>query len=178
MRAVVRPVLLVAAVLFCLGGCGSQEGGTLRVSSPSFAGGERIPVLHTCDGANVSPALEWATPPSGTRSLAVIMDDPDARGWVHWVLFDLPADALSLPEGIPADAPEPAGGVHGKGTAAIGYVGPCPPEHDGPHHYSFRVYALDSRLGLPSGASKVEVERAMRGHILSSGELMGTYSRP
>jgi len=108
----------------------------------------------------------------------VIMDDPDARGWVHWVLFDLPGDVRSLPEGIAPDAPEPAGGAPGKGTAAIGYVGPCPPQHDGPHRYSFRVYALDSKLGLPSGASKMDVDRAMRGHILSSGELVGTYSRP
>jgi Raf kinase inhibitor-like YbhB/YbcL family protein len=177
-RAAVFPLTLMVAVLACFGGCRSLEHGTLRVSSPAFADGGRIPVLHTCDGGNISPALEWTAPPANTRSLAVIMDDPDARGWVHWVLFDLPADVRSLPEGIPPSAPHPAGGVYGKGNAGIGYVGPCPPEHGGPHRYSFRVYALDSRLDLPSGASKAEVKRAMRGHVLSSGELVGMYSRP
>jgi Raf kinase inhibitor-like YbhB/YbcL family protein len=178
MRAVVFPLMLIATLALCLDGCGSQESSALRVSSPAFENGERIPVQYTCDGANVSPPLQWMAPPSGTRSLSMIMDDPDARGWVHWVLFDLPADVRSLPEGIPPDALKPMGGVHGRGTAAVGYVGPCPPEHDGPHHYSFRVYALDSRLELPSGTSKTDVERAMRGHILMSGELVGIYSRP
>jgi Raf kinase inhibitor-like YbhB/YbcL family protein len=171
-------VALAVGLSLSLCGCSSREGALLRVSSPAFTDGGRIPAVYTCDGANVSPPLQWSPPPEGTRSLALIMDDPDARGWVHWVLFDLPADLRALPGSVPSDAPEPAGGVHGKGTAVAGYFGPCPPEHGGPHHYSFRVYALDSRLGLATGASKEEVERAMRGHILSSGELVGTYSRP
>jgi Raf kinase inhibitor-like YbhB/YbcL family protein len=106
------------------------------------------------------------------------MDDPDARGWVHWVLFDLPADTRGLEEGIPPDAVSPAGGVHGRGNAGAGYFGPCPPENRGPHRYSFRVYALDARLELPTGSSKAEVDAAMSGHVLATGELVGVYERP
>jgi Raf kinase inhibitor-like YbhB/YbcL family protein len=175
MRTFVFPSMLLGAMALCLCGCGSHA---VDVSSPAFVDGGRIPAAHTCDGANISPALQWSALPSGTQSLVVIMDDPDARGWVHWVLFNVPGDTRSLPDGLAADDPAPAGGVHGRGTAAVGYVGPCPPEHGGQHRYTFRVYALDSRLGLPSGATKEDVERAMRGHVLSSGTLKGTYSRP
>jgi hypothetical protein len=178
MRTVALATALAAVTSICLVGCGGVSVESLEVSSAAFQQGERIPVVHTCDGDNVSPPLGWSAPPDGTLSLTVIMDDPDARGWVHWVLFDLPADTRALAEGIPPDAPTPAGGIHGSGNSGAGYFGPCPPEHRGPHRYSFRVYALDSPLGLPSGSSKAEVGAAMQGHVLAMGELTGTYERP
>jgi Raf kinase inhibitor-like YbhB/YbcL family protein len=166
----------VAAVAYA-GGCGGGGVLTLEVSSASFQDGHQIPLVHTCDGDNTSPALSWGGLPDGTASLAVIMDDPDARGWVHWVLFDLPPETRELPEGIVHDSDRPGGGVHGRGNAGVGYFGPCPPKGRGPHRYSFRVYALDSHLGLPAGSSKTEVDAAMRGHIMAMGELVGVYER-
>ena len=170
-------VFLVAVTLGCLGACRSGDTGTLLVSSAAFADGERIPVRYTCDGDNVSPPLRWSEPPEGTRSFAVVMDDPDARGWVHWVLFDLPGGTRALPERVPSESSVRELGVAGSGNAGLGYFGPCPPRGDRPHRYSFRVYALDARLGLPAGAVKRDVERAMIGHVLAAGELTGTYGR-
>lgn len=177
MRILLLTIAMSAALLF-LTGCGTVITPTLQLSSSAFEHGGRIPVAHTCDGANLSPPLSWSAPPEGTASLAVIMDDPDARGFVHWVLFDLPPDVQALAGGIPPDQPIPGGAVQGAGGGGVGYFGPCPPEHRGPHRYSLRVYALDSHLGLPKGASKAEVDAAMRGHILAMGELVGVYERP
>jgi len=154
---------------------------TFDITSAAFEDGGTIPSRHTADGADVSPPLSWQTPPEGTVSLALIVDDPDApRGaWTHWVLYDLPAGQTSLPEGVPTDnaLPELGGARQGVNDFRdIGYGGPSPPP--GPvHHYRFTLYALDSELGLPPGASKAEVEKAMQGHVLGQARLVGTYGR-
>ena len=151
----------------------------LQVESSAFLAGEAIPKRHTCDGDDVSPALSWSEPPAGAESLALILDDPDAPAgtWVHWVLFDIPATSRSLPEGV-SPAPTVEGtGVHGNNSwRRVGYGGPCPPQ--GPaHRYVFRLYALDTTLGLKPGATRQDVDKAMKGHILAQGELMGQYGR-
>lgn len=151
----------------------------LHLRSPAFAEGERIPRDHTCDGADRSPPLRWDPPPPGTRSLALIADDPDAPGgrFIHWVLYAIPPDRTELPEGIP-QAPEVEGiGRQGRNDfGRIGYSGPCPPP--GPaHRYRFALYALDVPLDLPPGARAAEVEAALSGHVLAVGRLMGRYGR-
>src|SRR6476646_449215 len=149
------------------------------ISSASFQNGKDIPKKFTCDGEDVSPALSWTDPPSGSHSFALIADDPDApRGtWTHWVLFDLPSTATSLPEGVPKVGNLPAGGRQGVNDfSKIGYGGPCPPPGK-PHRYFFKLYALNSNLNLKAGVSKQEVEQAIQANILSKAELMGKYGR-
>jgi Raf kinase inhibitor-like YbhB/YbcL family protein len=149
-----------------------------ELTSTGFVHEESIPSKYTCDGEDVSPPLQWGDPPQGTQSFALIMDDPDAPvgTWVHWVLYGLPADARTLPEGVAPDAELVGGGRHGKSSwGRLGYGGPCPPS--GTHRYFFKLYALDAALDLDSGASKEQLLQAMEGHILAQTELMGTYSR-
>lgn len=147
----------------------------LNVTSSAFTAGAAIPRRYTCDGENISPPLAWAGAPAATRSYAIIVDDPDAPHgtWVHWVAWNLPAERTEL---VPGGA---LGGkaVQGTGTGkGIGYEGPCPPP--GPsHRYYFKIYALDTPLDLPAGATKAELEQAMHGHILAQGQVMGTYGR-
>jgi len=148
------------------------------LQSPAFGAGAAIPVRYTCDGEDVSPPLQWGDPPAGTQSLALILEDPDAPAgtWAHWVLFNLPAAARSLPEGIPSDATRPDGSRHGHNDwGRPGYGGPCPP--GGTHRYFFRLYALDTVLDLESGAGREQLLQAMEGHILGQAELMGTHTR-
>ena len=151
----------------------------LTLTSSAFSPGGTIPRKHTCDGPDVSPALNWTDPPAGTQSWALIMDDPDAPvgTWVHWVLYDLPAAARALPENMPKQEQLPDGSRQGRNDfRRTGYGGPCPPA--GPaHRYFFKLYALDAKLGLRAGATKADVERAMQGHILGQAELMGRYGR-
>jgi Raf kinase inhibitor-like YbhB/YbcL family protein len=147
------------------------------MNSRAFKHGESIPVRHSCDGEDVSPELLWTDPPTGTRSFALIMDDPDApRGtWVHWVLFNIPAAARGLPEGVSDADEQPDGGRHGENSwGRSGYGGPCPPS--GTHRYFFKLYALDRTLDLAAQASTADLEAAMQGHILAQAELMGTYA--
>lgn len=135
--------------------------------------GGTIPPRHTCSGADLSPALSWSAPPEGTASFALIVDDPDAPGrtWVHWLAWDLPASARSLPEGV---KPEDPGLIQGTTDfGRVGYGGPCPPPGHGTHRYFVRLYALDRLLGLPAGSSRVQLDAAMKGHVLASTELMG-----
>ena len=151
----------------------------LQLSSTSFKAGEEIPRKFTCDGADGSPELSWTAPPEGTQSFALIMDDPDAPvgTFTHWVLYDLPAQTSTLAEGVSKIDELPAGGRQGRNDfRKIGYGGPCPPPGK-PHRYFFKLYALDRMLSLKPGSSKEDIERAMQGHILESGELMGTYRR-
>jgi Raf kinase inhibitor-like YbhB/YbcL family protein len=151
----------------------------LEISSRSFASGGNIPQRFTCDGEDVSPELHWGEPPAETKSFALIADDPDAPvgTWVHWVLFNLPAATRSLSEGVPKQDALKNGGLHGRNDfRKIGYGGPCPPPGK-PHRYFFKLYALDTALNLKAGATKVDVERAMKGHILAQGEWMGRYGR-
>ena len=150
----------------------------MNLTSPAFTQGQPIPVKFSCKGADVSPALVWSEPPTGTKSFALIMDDPDAPmgTWVHWVLFNIPAAARGLPEGVPTSATLADGSVQGVTSArSAGYHGPCPPS--GTHRYFFKLYALDTALNLTSSADKKAVEAAMEGHILAQAELMGTFSK-
>jgi len=146
---------------------------TILLNSSAFTDGETIPKKYTCDGQDVSPPLSWSGVPTGTKSLLLIVDDPDApRGtWVHWVLLDMPPDLQGLPEGAQGE------GIEGKNDfGRQGYGGPCPPRGSN-HRYYFKLCALDSALGLKAGATKGEAEKAMQGHVLAWGQLMGRYGR-
>jgi len=149
-----------------------------ELTSTAFGAGDPIPRKYTCDGEDTSPPLQWSDPPKGTRSFALIADDPDAPmgTWVHWVLYNLPASVHALPEGVPTDADLPDGSRHGQNSwRRLGYGGPCPP--GGTHRYFFKLYALDAQLDLAVGASKEELLQAMKGHILATTETMGLYTR-
>ena len=151
----------------------------LTIKTPAFDPGQSIPKRYTGEGEDVSPRLEWSEPPSGTRSMALICEDPDAPVgiWVHWVLFNLPAATRSLDEGTPKDRELKNGARHGNNDwKQTGYRGPMPPPGK-PHRYYFRVYALDKTLDLAAGATRQQVLDAMKGHILAQGEVMGTYHR-
>jgi len=155
-----------------------DQNAAIKLTSSAFKEGEAIPRQHTCDGVNISPPLEWTGVPKTARTLAIIADDPDAPGgtWVHWVVYNLPADIIGLVENLPATENLKAGGLSGKNDFGnAGYGGPCPPS--GTHRYFFKIYALDGELPLKAGATKAEVEKAMEGHILAQGQLMGTYRR-
>ena len=157
------------------------EGGKnmeIKITSSAFENGGMIPAKYTCDGADVSPPLQWDTVPEGTKSIALICDDPDAPmgTWVHWVLFNMPAEANELAENIPAEETLPNGAMQGVSDfGRIGYGGPCPP--GGTHRYFFKVYALDTKVDLQAGADKRQLLKAMEGHILSQGQLIGKYKR-
>ena len=150
----------------------------LTLSSSAFAPGSSIPVDFSCKGRNISPALAWTGAPAGTASFAMIVEDPDAPGgtFVHWVIYNIPALSKGLAEAV---APQPTfddGAAQGtNGANRRYYYGPCPPS--GTHRYFFRLYALDTRLDLAPGASAAELRRAMQGHVLAQGELMGTFSK-
>jgi Raf kinase inhibitor-like YbhB/YbcL family protein len=150
----------------------------IKLTSTAFKEGEAIPRAYTCDGVNISPPLEWSGIPNTGRTIAIVAGDPDAPGgtWVHWVLYNLPADNIGLVENLPATEILKAGGFQGKSDfGKIGYGGPCPPT--GTHRYFFKIYALDGELPLKAGATKAELMKAMEGHIIVQGQLMGTYRR-
>ncbi len=150
----------------------------LKLESPGFAEGGMIPRKHTCDGEDVSPELRWNGAPLGTRSFALICDDPDAPAgtWVHWVLFNLPPEGNRLAAAVPPDPKLKGGGTHGiNDFRRLGYGGPCPP--GGTHRYFFKLYALDCLLELEPGIQKRDLETAMKGHILEQATLMGRYRR-
>jgi len=151
----------------------------ISISSDTFENGSTMPVEYTCDGEDHSPALLWDTVPAGTRSIALIVDDPDAPGktFVHWVIYNIPANSTGLPAAMPKDSSLNDGSLQGKNDFdKIGYNGPCPPPGK-PHRYFFKVYAIDTTLSLLSGATKSQVEAAMSGHILAQGEMIGKYGR-
>lgn len=155
---------------------------SLALTSSAFVADGTIPRRHTCDGGDLSPPLSWSAPPAGTRSLVLIVDDPDAPDpaapkmtWVHWLLYDLPPAAGSLAEGIAA-ADLPPGTREGRNDwGRAGYGGPCPPI--GTHRYFHKLYALDTVLGDLHQPDKATLERAMKGHILERAELVGRYRR-
>ena len=151
----------------------------ITLTSSAFSGGKPIPTKYTCDGADVSPPLQWRGVPEGAKSLALICDDPDAPAgtWVHWVLYDLPATTTELAEKAPTTDTLTTGAKQGVNDfKRTGYGGPCPPPGK-PHRYFFKLYALDTTTALKPRASKDDVLRAMKGHVLAEGELMGTYQR-
>jgi len=162
----------------------ADTGGAMAftLASTAFGANAPIPKKYTCDGSDVSPPLKWGGTPSGTKAFALINDDPDAPrpgGWVHWVLYDLPASRADLPENVPKlESPSALDGARqGKNDfGKIGFNGSCPPPGK-PHHYHFRLYALDAALGLKPGATRPEVERAMQGHVLGIAEIVGIYER-
>jgi Raf kinase inhibitor-like YbhB/YbcL family protein len=177
---------IALSCLLCLGGllagCQAttpqvtQEGEAemaIQITSAAFSEGGMIPKMYTCSGEDLSPPLAWSGVPQEAKSLALIMDDPDAPGkvFVHWVLFNIPASAMELPEGMQGS------GIPGVNNFRLtGYNGPCPPSGQ-THRYLFKIYALDQELKLTEGASKADVENAMVGHILASGQLMGKFKR-
>lgn len=169
-------LVLTPALIFAQAKGGAMA---LQLSSTSFSANDTIPKKFTCDGPDTSPQLAWNAPPAGTQTLALIADDPDAPvgTWVHWVLYDLPGTARELSEGVPKQEQLSSGGRQGKNDfGKIGYGGPCPPPGK-PHRYFFKLYALDTKLNFKAGATKADVERAMKGHILAQGELIGRYGR-
>lgn len=170
--------------IFCLIGSPiasgvALAGSDLLIHSEDFKANESIPVPYTCSGDNKSPSLAWSGVPVTTKTLALIVRDPDAPvgSYVHWVLYNLPAGVNGLPAGIPTTPSIALGALQGvNGGGANGYQGPCPPPGP-PHHYHFKLYALDAKLALPPGATAQEVERAMNGHVVMSAELIGTFGR-
>jgi Raf kinase inhibitor-like YbhB/YbcL family protein len=150
----------------------------IKVKSTVFGEGNPIPKRYTCDDLNVSPPLEMSGVPESAKSLAVICEDPDAPSgvWTHWVIFNIPPESKTLPEGVEMHELFEDGSKQGlNDSGRVGYSGPCPP--GGTHRYYFRVYALDSKLDLPPRISKQELLNAMEGHVLDKGQLMGLYSR-
>jgi Raf kinase inhibitor-like YbhB/YbcL family protein len=151
----------------------------MELRIPAFPNGGAIPRAHTADGADRSPALQWGEPPAGTAAFALVVDDPDAPmgTWVHWVLYDLPGTARSLAEDQPRTADLPGGAHQGMNSwGRLGWNGPSPPPGK-PHRYGFRLYALSAPLGLPPGATRAQVDAAMKGKVLAEGGWMGTYGR-
>lgn len=147
------------------------------ITSAGFEHEGIIPNAYSCDGADISPELNWTGVPAGAQSLALIMDDPDAPGgtFVHWVIFNIPADATGLEENVPKTATLASGAIQGRnGFGEIGYGGPCPPSGQS-HRYFFKLYALDTTLDLASGASKAQLLAAIEGHILAEAQLMGNF---
>ncbi len=150
----------------------------MDLTSIAFKQGDPIPKQYTCDGPNISPPLQWSDTPGKTKSIALIVEDPDApRGtWVHWILFNIPHSAAALPENIKKTRTIPNGARQGLNDfREIGYGGPCPP--GGRHRYFFKIYALDTELLLDPGTTRNEIEKAMKGHVLAEAQLMGTYQR-
>ncbi|GAC1413145.1 MAG: YbhB/YbcL family Raf kinase inhibitor-like protein [Gemmatimonadaceae bacterium] len=155
---------------------------TLKITSPAFQPSGSIPSKYTCEGQDISPPLAWSGAPANTKAFALIVDDPDApdpakpqRVYVHWVAYNLPANASSVPENASKKG-LPKGALQGKNDwGKAEYGGPCPPI--GRHRYFFKLYALDTELTGLSSPTKADLERAMKGHVLESGELMGTYKK-
>jgi Raf kinase inhibitor-like YbhB/YbcL family protein len=159
---------------------------TMTISSTAFKDGQPIPKKYTEDGGDLSPPLKWDGVPEGTRELVLIVDDPDAptpQPWVHWVLYEIPADVRELPEGLPSGGrlAKPIKALQGRNSwssgRTVGYRGPAPPPKHGVHHYRFKLYALDTPLKLNPSLDKAAVLEAIQGHVLAEGELVGTYAR-
>jgi len=178
-------VLFATAVLGCLVTAGGVDKPnppkvmSLQITSTAFSEGQPIPAKYSCEGSDISPPLQWTNTPANTKSFALIADDPDAPmgTWVHWVLYDLPANTTGLPEDVAKTQVISNGAKQGLNTwPRLGYGGPCPPPGK-PHRYFFKIYALDAMLGLKPGQTKKELLKAMEGHVLAEGQLMGTYQR-
>jgi Raf kinase inhibitor-like YbhB/YbcL family protein len=152
---------------------------TVKLKSPAFDAGGTIPTQYTCEDENISPPLEWHSLPGRVESLVLICDDPDApRGvWSHWVLYDIPADRDGLPQDFASAERTDKDGVQGRNDFGdLGYGGPCPPQGS-EHRYYFRLYALDSKLGLPPGANRHQVLEQLEEHVVDRTELIGRYAR-
>jgi Raf kinase inhibitor-like YbhB/YbcL family protein len=182
-------IILSLILLSPIASCGNPASGSSQGSDPAPSGfeivsaafkeGAFIPARFSCQGDNISPALQWRNPPAGTRSFALIVDDPDAPAgtWTHWVVFNLPAQIRVMDEDAPKQDELPDGGLQGLTSfGRVGYGGPCPPPGEA-HRYFFTLYALDAMLNLQSGASRPTVLAAIKGHILAEAKLMGRFKR-
>jgi Raf kinase inhibitor-like YbhB/YbcL family protein len=192
MKNVAILISILAILLFCFDSTKSHkvafaeasapEGGSamsFAIQTNAFAPGSVIPKKYTCDGTDVSPELTWSGVPAGTQAFALIVDDPDAPGgtWTHWIAWDIPANATRLPEGTPKNETLADGTRQGKNDFnRVGYNGPCPPPGK-PHRYFFKLYALGAKLDVRAGASRGELESAMKGKTLGQAEVMGKYGR-
>ncbi|HLY42721.1 MAG TPA: YbhB/YbcL family Raf kinase inhibitor-like protein [Terracidiphilus sp.] len=174
----------IVVFIVALAGCHSKGSvvtaseSKMELTSSNLQSGQ-IPLAYTCDGANISPQLSWSDPPPGTESLALIVTDPDAPSgtFTHWILFNLPASSRSLSPGVPEKDQLADGSRQGENDFdRTGYGGPCPPHHSD-HRYVFTLYALDTTLDLPVGASKKQVDKAIKNHVLARGELTAHYGR-
>jgi Raf kinase inhibitor-like YbhB/YbcL family protein len=180
-----RILLLMALLLIApfLAGCRHEpdlaaSGAILTLSSSTLQDG-RVPKEFTCDGEDKSPLLDWTGAPSGTKTFALTVTDPDGPGgnFTHWVMYNLPANTTGLPEGVPKQGQLANGSRQGKtDLGKIGYGGPCPSAGK-PHRYAFKVYALDTKIDVPAGAPHSQVESAVQGHVLAHGELIARYGR-
>src|SRR5215467_11989345 len=186
-----KALAFLLPVFFCASSCvlaiqnaasarQTKKGGPmLQLTSSSFQSDGNIPRQFTCEGQDISPELTWKNTPSGTKTFALIVHDPDAPragGFTHWVVYDIPAKVTHIPQAAPKGEKLPGGGIQGKNDfGQTGYRGPCPPS--GTHRYYFYLYALDTELKLPSGATKDELEKAMKGHVLEKAELIGKYRK-
>jgi Raf kinase inhibitor-like YbhB/YbcL family protein len=161
----------------------TKTGGTMKLTSQSFIEGKSVPSQFTCEGADISPDLQWNGVPEGVQSFVLLCEDPDAPSprapranpWVHWVVYNIPGNVRSLKSG--EDVIKLGAQLGMTDSKKPLFHGPCPPESSGTHRYFFKLYALDIKLSLPNGATKNEVLNAQQGHILATAELMGTYER-
>lgn len=177
----IRIILFTIGILFMGEYSMAVTASNFTLTSPAFQQNQTIPGEYTCDGENVSIPLQWNGAPEGTQSFAIICEDPDVPKYIrsdgmydHWVLYDIPATVSHLPKNL---KDLPFGTRQGMNTSKkLGYTGPCPPDRQ--HRYFFKIYALDTTLNLPEGATKDDVLNACQGHILAQAELMGVYSRP
>jgi Raf kinase inhibitor-like YbhB/YbcL family protein len=178
--------ILISCIFVCLVQGNDETHGNIKggkkmaitITSSAFSEGSMIPRQYTCDGEDVSPPLAWTGIPEGTKSIALICDDPDAPvgTWVHWVIFNIPPTAEGLPANIAPKETVEIGAKHGiNDFRKFGYGGPCPP--GGTHRYFFKLYALDTEIASDPGIKKAQLLEAMKGHILAEGQLMGTYKR-
>lgn len=162
----------------------------MKLKSSAFENGVRLDAVYTVEGQDISPPLTWSAPPAGTKSIAIICDDPDAPSarrpgpepWVHWVIFNISAETNELPLGVcqdpePGEIPAAKQGRNSWPESNIGYRGPAPPPGSGPHRYVFTIYALDTVLSLPAGSTKAQLLMAMGEHVLAEDRLIGTYER-
>jgi hypothetical protein len=168
-------LLLIILLAFLVSGCGKYEElvemGDLKLTSPAFENNNTIPEKYTCDGDNVNPQLIIQGVPSEAKTLVLIVDDPDAGAWVHWILFNIPANVANIDEdSVPSGAVQAMNSFNKNS-----YGGPCPPS--GTHRYIFKLYALDNELGLDENSEKPDIEKAMQGHIVAQTKLAGLYAR-
>ena len=178
-KYIIGAILISVFVIGCAVADENKDLPVIELKSSSFNHEKPIPVKFTCEGDDISPDLSWGELPDGTLELALICDDPDAPvgTWVHWVVYGIPADTGNFSESFPTVEQTETGILQGENSwGRIGYGGPCPPKGK-PHRYFFKLYALDKELGLKPGADKATLEKAMKGHTIGYGELMGTYAR-